>query len=284
MRLGVGDSALAIASGVSPENVTEYMPYADVFIVATGISEQGSFYELSLRRLITLMTLLKTSEVDIDSRIGGLEEIPTQSSDFPYLHLMAPNTREETPEKFAWVDPSRMYTSPQAWKSLVIYLSAPFKAKCDNVDIVAGIDAAGFPLAGAMAIELKTGVLTFRKAGKLCVDCDVVTYGGTIYSDKSKEQSMELRKHAFRQGTRVLIVDQWIESGSTMGAAIELVERQGGVVAGIVAINIEDTPASRELKAKYKCHATGSVGRRFASSLLPLEATPDLVAGRLPVA
>lgn len=44
MRSALGDKPLAIASGITPENVTEYLPYADCFLVATGISQ--SFTEL----------------------------------------------------------------------------------------------------------------------------------------------------------------------------------------------------------------------------------------------
>lgn len=147
------------------------------------------------------------------------------------------------------------------------------------MDLVAGIDAAGFPLAGAMALQMGLGVLTFRKAGKLCVDVDTVSYGGTVYSDKSKEQALEMRTPAFVVGTRVLIVDQWIETGSTMGAAIQLVERQGGSVAGVVAINIEDTEASRAMRAKYKCHFIAALSRDFAAQLRPVGDTPDIAAG-----
>lgn len=39
MKESVGDHPLAIASGITPENVLEYMPYADCFLVATGISQ-----------------------------------------------------------------------------------------------------------------------------------------------------------------------------------------------------------------------------------------------------
>ena len=65
-------------------------------------------------------------------------------------------------------------------------------------------------------------------------------------------QQMEMRKPAFAPGTRVLLVDQWIETGGTMSAGIALVERQQGVVAGIAAVCIEDTEASKAMRAKYK--------------------------------
>ncbi len=49
MRAAIGDHALAIASGITPENVHEYLPYANAFLVATGVSD--SFTELSRERV-----------------------------------------------------------------------------------------------------------------------------------------------------------------------------------------------------------------------------------------
>ena len=54
-REGVGDSPLAIASGISPENVSDYMEHADAFLVATGVNVPGDFYNLDPRRLRQLL-------------------------------------------------------------------------------------------------------------------------------------------------------------------------------------------------------------------------------------
>jgi predicted TIM-barrel enzyme len=53
MKLALGDSPLAIASGITPENIRRYLPHADAFLVATGISR--SFTELDPEKLKTLM-------------------------------------------------------------------------------------------------------------------------------------------------------------------------------------------------------------------------------------
>ena len=78
--------------------------------------------------------------------------------------------------------------------------------------------------------------------------------GYVVDAADSARQAME-RKPAFAPGTRVLLVDQWIETGGTMTAGIQLVERQQGVVAGIAAVSIEDTEVSREMHRKYKMAA-----------------------------
>lgn len=86
-----------------------------------------------------------------------------------------------------------------------------------------------------------------RKAGKLCVDTDRVSF--TNYSGKT--QDMEMRLPAFAPGTRVLLADQWIQTGGTMEAAIALVERQGGVVAGLVTIAMETCPATEAFRTRF---------------------------------
>ena len=92
-----------------------------------------------------------------------------------------------------------------------------------------------------------SGFLPIRKAGKLCVDTDAVSF--TNYSGRTQE--MEMRQPAFAAGTRVLLVDQWIETGGTMDGAIRLVERQHGSVAGIVTIAMEDNDRTAGYRARY---------------------------------
>ena len=65
-------------------------------------------------------------------------------------------------------------------------------------------------------------------------------------------QELEMRKPAFGENTRVLLVDQWIETGGTMTAGTQLIERQGGIVAGIAVIAVEENEATQELRNRYK--------------------------------
>ena len=62
-----------------------------------------------------------------------------------------------------------------------------------------------------------------------------------------------MRKPAFATGTKILLVDQWIETGGTMGGAIRLVEKQGGKVAGLVAIAMEDNEKTASYRKKFPC-------------------------------
>ncbi|XP_064207404.1 adenine phosphoribosyltransferase isoform X2 [Anguilla rostrata] len=161
-----------------------------------------------------------------------------------YLLLMAPNTKGN---KFAWLDPSRLYCNHQALSDCVKDLIQPFQN--ESIDLVAGIDAMGFILGSAVATTLCKGFLAIRKAGHLCVQTECQPYSD--YSGKDK--LMEVRKDVLRPGLRVLLVDQWIETGGTMRAAISLVEKLGATVVGVAAVAIENSEGGRWLKDNYRC-------------------------------
>ena len=171
-----------------------------------------------------------------------------------YLNLMAPNTKGP---KFAWLDPTSIYINGEAFHDLLDDLQADLGGV--GVDVVGGLDAMGFVLGSALATRLGAGFLPIRKAGKLCVDTDKVSF--TNYSGRT--QDMEVRLPAFAPGTRVLLVDQWIETGGTMEGAIELVERQQGKVAGLVAIAIEGTDRAKALCARFPTASAVVPGSRW---------------------
>ena len=161
-----------------------------------------------------------------------------------YLNIMSPNTKGE---KFAWLDPTSIYINGDAFHDLLDDLVADLEPV--TCDVVGGLDAMGFVLGSALATRLGVGFLPIRKAGKLCVDTDSVTFSN--YSGRT--QDMEMRKPAFAAGTKVLLVDQWVETGGTMDGAIRLVEQQGGEVAGLVAIAMEENEKTAGYRKKFPC-------------------------------
>jgi adenine phosphoribosyltransferase len=95
-------------------------------------------------------------------------------------------------------------------------------------DIVAGIEARGFILAGAIGYAHGVGMTPVRKAGKL----PRATHQAA-YALEYGEAVLEVHTDAFSAGQRVLIVDDVLATGGTAEAAANLVERAGGTVAGI---------------------------------------------------
>ncbi len=251
-RRGCGDAPLALASGVTPENAAGYAPEVDAMLVATGINRPGDFYEIDPARLRRLLAATRSAGA------AGAGTAPAACADLPgeraYLGAMAPNVKGET---FAWLDPSTLYINAAMFQAVVDDLVAPFDAA--DVDVVAGFDAMGFVLGSAIAVRLGKGFLTLRKAGKLPVEADTVEF--VNYSGRT--QQMEMRTPAFRPGTRVLLVDQWVETGGTMDAGVRLVEGQGGVVAGIATVCIEENERTRAFRERYRCSTSVPPGSEW---------------------
>ncbi|MCK8612432.1 adenine phosphoribosyltransferase [Gordonia sp. C13] len=103
---------------------------------------------------------------------------------------------------------------------------------CTEIDLVAGIDARGFLLGGAVARELEVGVLAVRKGGKLPPPVHAVTYS-LEYGSATLEipaDGLDLT------GQRVLLVDDVLATGGTAVAAADLLNRTGARVAGVAVI------------------------------------------------
>ena len=96
---------------------------------------------------------------------------------------------------------------------------------------VAGIDAIGFILGTAVAFHFKVGFIAIRKTGKL----------------------LEIESNILTSSDRILLVDEWIETGAQVRAAIQLIEAQNAVVAAITAIAMENNQKTNDLFNSYKC-------------------------------
>lgn len=146
-------------------------------------------------------------------------------------------------------DVTPLFADAAAFSSLVADLGARFDGL--PFDLVAGIDALGFILGAGMALQAGKGFLAIRKGGKLPVPVtaqEFIDYTG-------QRKLLEVRADALKPGTRVLLVDEWIETGAQALAAITLIERQGGIVVGIAAINIDVNEHTRPLLEIYNCQS-----------------------------
>ncbi|GAA1415776.1 adenine phosphoribosyltransferase [Glutamicibacter uratoxydans] len=122
-------------------------------------------------------------------------------------------------------DLTPVFADPTGLRRLVDELLAPFAGQ---FDIVAGLEARGFVLAAAAAYASGTGMLTIRKAGKLPRE---------VYRDEYTLEygsgCLEIHRDEVAPGTRVLILDDVLATGGTVGSAVRLIEKTGAVVAGI---------------------------------------------------
>lgn len=98
-------------------------------------------------------------------------------------------------------------------------------------DVLAGIESRGFLVAAPLALKLGCGFVMLRKKGKLP--------GATIKHEYALEygtDTIEIQADAIAKGQRVVIVDDLLATGGTMGAGIELLRGIGAEVTGAAAI------------------------------------------------
>lgn len=147
-------------------------------------------------------------------------------------------------------DVSRLFHELTTFDALVRDLIEPFRSV--EIDLVAGIDALGFVLGSAVARDLEVGFVPIRKGGKLPIrETDRLSRRLVDYTGTEKE--LELDRTAIHDGTRVLVVDDWIETAAQMSAAVELVAAAGGEIAGIATVGADAGPTA-DLAERYRFH------------------------------
>jgi adenine phosphoribosyltransferase len=96
-----------------------------------------------------------------------------------------------------------------------------------SYDVIVGLESRGFVFGAPVAFALTRGFVPIRKLGKLPADKVSVEY-----SLEYGSSTLEMHADGIEPGQRALIVDDLLATGGTCRAAIELVERAGGVVTG----------------------------------------------------
>lgn len=145
-------------------------------------------------------------------------------------------------------DLTPVFADGPAFHALSEALTAPFAGRFDDL---AGVEARGFLLAGAASALCGAGVLPVRKAGKL-----PRAVLREEYDLEYGTAALEVHEGELAPGARVLIVDDVLATGGTVGAAARLVERAGWVVAGIsVAIELTALGGRSTLGDRYEIHS-----------------------------
>lgn len=142
-------------------------------------------------------------------------------------------------------DVTTLLGNARAFRTTVDQLVQPYAGM--QIDKVAGIEARGFILAGAVAHQLSVGFVPVRKKGKLPWKTIAQTYDLEYGTD-----TVEIHEDAVQKGENVLLVDDLIATGGTAEAAIKLIEKAGGNVVGCSFII--DLP---ELKGRRRLEKMG---------------------------
>jgi adenine phosphoribosyltransferase len=126
-------------------------------------------------------------------------------------------------------DITTLLADPKGLKKAIKHMAKPFEK--EKIEAVAGIEARGFILGGAIADRLECGFIPIRKKGKLPWKTI-----GQEYTLEYGVDVIEVHEDAIAEGTRVLIVDDLIATGGTAEAAAKLVQRSGGKIVGATFI------------------------------------------------
>ena len=140
-------------------------------------------------------------------------------------------------------DITTLLQSPSGFRRAVDELVHPFAGS--DVTKVAGIEARGFILGGAVAHQLSVGFLPIRKKGKLPWQTISVEYELEYGTDE-----VEIHIDSLEAGDRVLIVDDLIATGGTATAAVELIRKtEGEVVGASFVVDLPDLGGVKRLEA-----------------------------------
>lgn len=141
-------------------------------------------------------------------------------------------------------DITTLLTDARGFRRAVDELVQPLAGA--KIDKVAGIEARGFILGGAIAHQLSVGFVPIRKKGKLPFETI-----GESYDLEYGTDEVEIHTDAIEKGERILLVDDLIATGGTAGAAIKLIERAGGVVALCsFVVDLPDLGGADKLRAQ----------------------------------
>lgn len=146
-------------------------------------------------------------------------------------------------------DLTRLLADAGAFATAVSDLAGPFRD--DRITVVAAVDAMGLPLGGAVASQLSAGLVMLRKPGKVAWPVRRVAYRDY----KGESGFLEIADDAVGRGDRVLIVDDWTETGGQLKAAVQLVEVAGARVAGVAVLNADRTARDSLFFQKDRLHA-----------------------------
>jgi adenine phosphoribosyltransferase len=139
-------------------------------------------------------------------------------------------------------DITTLLGNPGAFRRTVDELVQPYAGA--KIDKIAGIEARGFILGGAVAHQLSAGFVPIRKKGKL-----PHTTVSIAYSLEYGIDQMEMHEDAVRPGERVILVDDLIATGGTATAAVQLLQRIGAeVVAAVFVVDLPDLGGADKLR------------------------------------
>ena len=145
-------------------------------------------------------------------------------------------------------DISLLLEDAGALKQAAAEMLAPFQR--NKIDKVAAIEARGFLFGVLIAGDSRLPLVLVRKGGNLPLEVlreEVIDYTG-------RKKVLEIQKDAIRKGERVLLVDDWLETGAQIRGALRMIEKLGGEIAGITVLVDSAVPNAKDFLSNYLYH------------------------------
>ena len=149
-------------------------------------------------------------------------------------------------------DITTLIKDPVGFRLVIDNLTQRYLSGEVEFDVIAGIEARGFIMGGALSYTLGKGFVPIRKAGKLPAEVEEQEYSLEYGTDK-----IEIHKDAFEKGAKVLLIDDLLATGGTAIAAAALIEKVGGIVTEMgFIVNLPDVGGEKKLLEKgYKIYS-----------------------------
>lgn len=187
---------------------------------------------------------------------------------------MTANARDLTLRHFRWIDGHAdvwaVFRDAEALAAVVADLVAPFRG--EGVTAVCGIESRGFLLGGAAAVELGVGFVPVRKGEGLFPGAKAVRRTSPDY--RNLRHTLRLQRSSLGPGDRVVLVDDWIETGSQAAAVRSMVEECGAtwVGCGVMVDQLGGEPgdARGAVRGPGAAHGLGTVRALLAARDLPV--------------
>ena len=122
-------------------------------------------------------------------------------------------------------DITTLLADPQAFNDVMDRFVKRYQD--EQIDLVVGIESRGFILGAPLALRLGKGFIPVRKEGKL----PGPTYG-VDYDLEYGTDRVEVHKDAIPPDSKVLMVDDLLATGGTIGGSSRLIEKAGGIIVG----------------------------------------------------
>lgn len=141
-------------------------------------------------------------------------------------------------------DVTTLFENHKAFANMIEEFKNSWSEK--EINYVAGIDARGFILGGALAYSLGAGFIPVRKKGKLP--------SKTIHQEYKLEYgtaTLELHEDAFPAGSKILLIDDLIATGGTALAALSLLKKLDSEIVGAAfLVNLPDLMGASKLSSE----------------------------------